>query len=80
MESSTPDGPMSKPMGFWTSRRMVIIACVALTGIVLHLVLRYGMHSEAPSYQDPAVDRTGIWRDSSPLRTAGKGGETPGRF
>jgi heavy metal translocating P-type ATPase len=49
----TPDGPMSKLMGFWTSRRMVIIACIALTGIGLHLVLRYGVHSEAPSYQIP---------------------------
>ena len=48
-----PDGPMSKLMGFWTSRRMVIIAGVALTGIALHLVLRYGVHSEAPSYQIP---------------------------
>ena len=47
------DGPMSKLMGFWTSRRMVIIACVALAGITLHLVLRYGVHGEAPSYQIP---------------------------
>ena len=53
MKTPMPDGPMSKLMGFWTSRRMVIIAGVALTGIALHLVLRYGMHSEAPSYQIP---------------------------
>ena len=53
MKTSTPDGPMSKLMGFWTSRRMVVIACVALTGIALHLILRYGVHSEAPSYQIP---------------------------
>ena len=44
---------MSTLMGFWTSRRMVIIACVALTGIALHLILRYGVHSEAPWYQIP---------------------------
>lgn len=44
---------MSKLMGFWTSRRMVIIACVALTGIALHLILRYGVHSEVRAYQIP---------------------------
>ena len=44
---------MSKLMGFWTSRRMVVIAGVALAGIALHLILRYGVHSEAPSYQIP---------------------------
>jgi cation transport ATPase len=44
---------MSKLMGFWTSRRMVVIAGLAVTGIALHLILRYGVHSEAPSYQIP---------------------------
>ena len=44
---------MSKLMGFWTSRRMVVIASLALTGIALHLILRYGVHIEAPSYQVP---------------------------
>ena len=32
---------------------MVVIAIVALSGIALHLVIRYGMHSEVPSYQIP---------------------------
>ena len=53
MRTPMPDGTMSKLMGFWTSRRMVIIAGVSLTGIALHLVVRYGMHGEAPSYQIP---------------------------
>jgi heavy metal translocating P-type ATPase len=48
-----PDGPMSNLMKFWTSRRMVVIAGVALTGIALHLILRYGMQSEAQSCQIP---------------------------
>ena len=37
---------MSKLMGFWTNRRMVMIVGVALTGIALHLILRYGVHSD----------------------------------
>src|ERR1700694_5389279 len=48
-----PDGPMSKLMGFWTSRRMVVIASVALTGIALHLILRFGVHSDVRAYQIP---------------------------
>ena len=47
MKTPTPDGPMSKLRGFWAGRRMVIIAGVALTGIALHLILRYGVQSEA---------------------------------
>ena len=48
-----PDGPMSNLIKFWTGRRMVVIAGVALAGITLHLFLRYGLHSEVPSYQIP---------------------------
>jgi heavy metal translocating P-type ATPase len=44
---------MSKLMGFWASRRMVVIACFALTGIALHLIFRYGVHSEVRAYQIP---------------------------
>ena len=44
---------MSKLIGFWTSRRMVVIAGVALTGIALHLILRYGVHSDVRAYQIP---------------------------
>ena len=40
-------------MKFWTNRRMVVIACVALTGIALHLILRYGVDSEVRAYQIP---------------------------
>jgi heavy metal translocating P-type ATPase len=53
LETPKPDGATSKMMAFWTRRRLVIIACVALAGIALHLVLRYGVHSEAPLYQIP---------------------------
>jgi heavy metal translocating P-type ATPase len=53
MEMPMHDGPTSKLMGSWTSRRMVIIAYVALAGITLHLVLRYGVHGTVPSYQIP---------------------------
>ena len=44
---------MSKLRGFWASREMVVIAGVALTGIALHLILRYGVHSEVRAYQIP---------------------------
>jgi heavy metal translocating P-type ATPase len=44
---------MSKLMGFLIGRRMVVIAGVALTGIALHLLLRYGVHSEVRTYQIP---------------------------
>ena len=53
METPTPDGPMSKLMGFWASRGMVVIAGLALVGIAVHLVLRYGLSSEAASYEMP---------------------------
>ncbi|MDP9172709.1 MAG: cadmium-translocating P-type ATPase [Planctomycetota bacterium] len=48
-----PDGPISQLIKFWASRRMLVIAGVALCGIALHLILRYGLHSQAPSYQIP---------------------------
>jgi heavy metal translocating P-type ATPase len=54
METLMPDRPMSILIKFWTSRKMVVIAGVALTGIALHLVLRYGMHSD-------------VWADHIPL-------------
>ena len=47
------DGPMSKLMRFLSGERMVVIACVALTGITLHLVLRYGVHADVLAYQAP---------------------------
>jgi heavy metal translocating P-type ATPase len=53
METQTSDRPMSKLMGFWASRRMVVIACVALTGIALHLIFRYGVQSQVRAYQIP---------------------------
>ena len=53
METPMSDEPMSKLMVYWTSRKMVVIAGVALTGISLHLILRYGMHSEIQAYQIP---------------------------
>lgn len=53
MEAPTPEGPLSKLREFLTNRQMVIIAGVALAGIAVHLILRYGIGSEAPSYQIP---------------------------
>jgi len=44
---------MSKLMGFWTGSRMVMIAGVTLMGIALHLILRFGVHSEVRAYQIP---------------------------
>ena len=44
---------MSKLMAFWTSRRMVVIAGVALMGIAMHLILRYGVRSDVRAYQLP---------------------------
>jgi len=44
---------MSKLTGFWTSRGTVVIAGVAVTGIALHLILRYGVHSEFRAYTIP---------------------------
>src|ERR1035438_6590201 len=53
METPMPDGSKSKLMEFWTKRRMVVIAGVALAGIALHLILRFGMHSDVTAYQIP---------------------------
>src|SRR5471030_1004577 len=53
METPMPDGSKSKLMEFWTSRRVLVIAGVALAGIALHLILRFGMQSEVMAYQIP---------------------------
>ncbi|BBO33416.1 cadmium-transporting ATPase [Lacipirellula parvula] len=53
METPTPEGRLSKLREFWTNRQMVIIACVALAGIAVHLILCYVIHSGSPSYQIP---------------------------
>jgi cation transport ATPase len=53
MTSPTNEGFMSKLISFWTNRKMVLIAMLALVGIVLHLILRYGVQTESPSYQFP---------------------------
>lgn len=53
MEMPTSDGPKSKLVEFWTSRKMVTITGVALIGIALHLIFRYGVHGEAWSYHTP---------------------------
>lgn len=44
---------MLKLMEFWTSRKMVFIAGLAVTGIALHLIVRFGLNGEAPSNQIP---------------------------
>jgi heavy metal translocating P-type ATPase len=53
METPMPDGSKSKLMEFWTNRGMLVIAGVALAGIALHLILRFGMHSEVMANQIP---------------------------
>src|ERR1019366_8859333 len=52
-EPRMPDGSKLKLMEFWTNRRMVVIAGAALAGIALHLILRFGMHSDVTAYQIP---------------------------
>lgn len=53
MEKTKPASPLSSLSEFWMNRRMVIIAAVALSGIVVHLILRYGIHAESASYSFP---------------------------
>ena len=53
VEPPVPDVPVSRLVEFWTSRRMVVIAVVALAGIALHLILCHVVQSEARSYQFP---------------------------
>lgn len=53
MDTPIETGPASKILEFWTGRRMVVIAGVALAGIAAHLVLRYGVHSDVRTYQIP---------------------------
>lgn len=53
MQTPAPGGPVSKLTEFWSSRRMVVIAGVALAGIAPHLILRYAVHAEPRTYQVP---------------------------
>ncbi|CAN5765623.1 heavy metal translocating P-type ATPase [soil metagenome] len=53
MQTPEPDKSASKLKEFWTERRMVVIAAVALAGITTHLVLRYAVHAEVRAYQIP---------------------------
>lgn len=53
METPTPVRPIAKLLKFWADRSRVVIAGVALTGIALHLILRYGVQVEPFSYQIP---------------------------
>lgn len=53
MNAPTPDGTIARLRRFWTSRRMLLIAGLAIVGIGLHLILRYGVRTEDPSYQVP---------------------------
>jgi heavy metal translocating P-type ATPase len=48
-----PNRPSSTLIDLWASRRMVLIAGVAMTGIALHLILRYALHAEGASYLIP---------------------------
>ncbi|MBK7406019.1 MAG: heavy metal translocating P-type ATPase [Phycisphaerales bacterium] len=53
MDTPIATGPISTILKFWTGRRMVVIAGVALAGIAVHLVFRYGVHSDVRAYQIP---------------------------
>lgn len=53
MTSPTNEGVMSKLVSFWTNRKMVLIAALALVGIALHLALRYGVQTDSVTYQFP---------------------------
>jgi heavy metal translocating P-type ATPase len=53
METPTLDGPTSRLIRLWSSRRMLIIAGATLAGIALHLILRFGVHSDLGTYQFP---------------------------
>ena len=53
MQAPASDRPVSKLKDFWTGRRMIVIAGVALAGIALHLILRYAAHAEVRTYQVP---------------------------
>ena len=44
---------MPNLMNFWVARSIVVIAGVALAGIALHLILRFGARCEPFSYQIP---------------------------
>ena len=48
METPTRDRPIGKLMEFWAARNRVVIAGVALTGIALHLLLRFGAVDLSP--------------------------------
>ena len=53
METPTPIGPIAKLLKFWAARSMVVIAGVALAGIALHLILRFGASYEPSTCQIP---------------------------
>lgn len=53
MALQAEDKPTPTLMKRLWSRRMVAIAGVALAGTVVHLVLRYGTHSDVRTYQAP---------------------------
>ncbi len=53
METLTRDRPIAKLLNFWVARSRVIIAGVALAGIALHLLLRFGARCEPSQYQIP---------------------------
>ncbi len=44
------DHPRQGIQALWESRRMLVIASVALLGIVVHLVLRFALHTDAQTY------------------------------
>ena len=46
--------PWNSPSGLWR-RKSTVIAVLSIIGIVSHLVLRFGFHSTAGTYQIPLL-------------------------
>ena len=53
MSTLSSNGPLKKLLNFWHSRRMLLIASLAVLGITAHLILRYGWQSDAEAYNLP---------------------------
>ncbi len=53
MSTPTPGGTIRRVRDFWSNRRMLLIAGLAIVGISAHLILRFGMQAEVLAYNLP---------------------------
>jgi len=51
---SPPAQPWNSPSGLW-QRKSTVIAALAILGILIHLVLRYGFHAAPETYRIPLL-------------------------